>query len=163
MDLEAFLLVVVGGLLTAGGGFLAQWWSGRQADAREVRDRNHEQRVWARQLRYDTHISFLNDFEQVLNTAVLGEIRDPDGSHHQLPDDYLVPLYDRLVGMRAISEEQTTTRAGDAVNALAAYVFDRGGSVVEVGIKHEMYLDAMRGEIGLPRSDTSTEEIEIIP
>lgn len=72
--------------------------------------------------------------------------------------DFLVPLYDRLTTLRAVSEQKTIDKAKAALDALRDYVF--GGlpdAAVEYG--RDRYLVAMRAEFGLDPIRTWEDEI----
>lgn len=163
MDWEPLLLVIAGGVLGIFGSFITQWWSGRQADSRERRDRAHEREVWARQLRYEAHIGFLNEFERLFNAAMRAEGLGLSDQGVEPPEDFLFPLHDRLTILRTVSDQKTINAANDAIEALNGYAFGGLPDVAPLD-RRDRYLVAMREEFGLTRiriwEDDVRDEIE---
>lgn len=158
MDWGALTLIIVGGVLTAGGGFVGQWWTSRQALAREKRDREHEQRVWTRQLRYEAHIGFLNEFERLFNIAVRAEAQGLHDQGVEPSPDFLTPAQDRLTLLRTVSDQKTINAAKDAIETLSSYAFD-GLPEAAVLDRRDRYLVAMREEFGMTRIRTWEDDI----
>ena len=65
MNWSTLAPTLLGGLLALGGSMLGQWWNERRAIQREERNRSHNHEVWARQLRYETHVAFLKILDRV--------------------------------------------------------------------------------------------------
>lgn len=160
MDWGNLLPVIVGAVLAAGGSLMGQVLVGRQASARERRDRDHEQRVWARQLRHEAHIGFLNEFERLFNVAVNAEVQGHRDRGAEPDYDFLVPLYDRLTLLRTVSDQKTIDAAKAALESLKGYVF---GGMPDAAVEYsrDRYLVAMREEFGFPPIRTWEDDVQI--
>ena len=149
VDYSTLAQTALGGVLVAGGGFLGQWWSERRAVAREHRDREHERQVWARGIRYETHVQFISTYQR-LRKAV-EDARD-QGMDVEAPEDYLVPLHDQMTSLRLISQQATQDKALRAIVALDLYTH-RGGKWPDVEKHFDRYIGAVREEFHLPPID----------
>lgn len=125
MDISSVVPTIVGGLLALGGGFLGQWWSERRAAEREARERNNEREVWARDLRYQAHVEFINVFNTVFKR--LYAWKQNPGDESEPPDNFLTPVIDAMTPMRLVTNEITQLHAIVALEALRTYP-SRGGS-----------------------------------
>jgi hypothetical protein len=138
----------LGGGLALGGGFLGQWWGERRAVARELRDRDHEREVWARDLRREAHVAFIAEFERKFK-AMEDWLAEPvgDGPDH----DYLESVNDTLTPMRLVADNETATLAFQALWLLKGYAFGKPGVVANIEVRRAMvdYLQAVRWEFGL--------------
>lgn len=114
----------------------------------EKRDRDHEQRVWARTLRYDSHIGFLTEFENRFNHVIKFEAEGWPDRGAELPEDFLFPLYDRLTMLRTVGDQSTIDAAEGALSALRGYAYGPR-KPPEVEKARDLYLVAMREEFGL--------------
>jgi hypothetical protein len=137
---------LLGGLLALGGTTLGQWWNERRALRREERDREHEREVWARQIRYEAHLSFVKILDDKHSVAVDAE-NDPNDP--EAPEDWLMPVWDKLQEMRLVSEEGTISKADEAFKCLQEYVYGHGKSQ-DVSLARDEYLGAVRKEFRLP-------------
>lgn len=145
VDWSGLATTVLGGVLAIGGGFLGAWWSERRTAEREARVREHELDVWARGLRYEAHVKFLDLFGAKYRLYLDTE-EDPNALDP--PDDWLVPVWDAFQRLRIVCEQETADKAEAAVDALQKYVF-RDGRWEEVEWASDQYRGAMRKEFGL--------------
>ena len=146
MDWTPFVSTLLGGLLAAGGGFAGQWWSERRERAREERNREHEREIWARGLRYEAHVAFLSTFDAKYKSA-----QEASGRHDlgEVPDDWLVPVWDRLQALRMVCHDRTAKKAETALASLQAYTHGTGGRWEQVEWDLDRYLGAIREEFQL--------------
>jgi hypothetical protein len=123
----------------------------RRSTARERRDRDHERETWARGLRYEAHLSFLTDINQMYTAASHALDRyDP----RSLDGEEFVPLWDSLQRIRMICGERTAERTELTIKELETYAFRRGE---EQAVEHAVdeYIRAIRQEFGLTPPDES--------
>jgi hypothetical protein len=123
--LQVYIPLVVA-LLGIGGVLLNQHMANRREDARIRGEHEREQRTWAREdaarsyeHRRAAYIEFLNDHHRYWNTVASAHLRDQP----EPPEDWLVPLHDRLVEIDIFGTTQAATLARAALDALsdAAY------------------------------------------
>lgn len=146
MDLTPVLTTLFGGVLALAGGFAGQWWSERNAAAREERQREHDREVWARGLRYEAHVAFLAEFDRKYDTVR----RVGDAEPGREPEnDYLASLWDRHQAVRLVCTQPTALAGEVALEALHRYVF-ADGPWESVDYQRDRYLSAVREEFGLP-------------
>ena len=146
VDWSTLVPVVIGGALTLGGAMLGSWVGERRAMAREERDRDHERETWARNLRYESHLRFLADFDQYYKTIEQSKQR---GIDEPVPDDWMNPLWDRLQSLRLVCAEATTLEAEATVLVLDEY--EASKKVWEdVEVACRAYVNAVRAEFHMP-------------
>ncbi len=128
----------LGGLLAVGGGFLGVWWTERRAADRDRREREHEREVWARGLRYEAHLKFLDVFDTKYRVYMDAE---DDRYQVEAPDDWLVPVRNEYQRLRIVSEQWTADLAEALAKALQDYVYGKG-NWQQVEWASEQYLGA---------------------
>lgn len=140
--------MLFGGAVTAGGGYLQQRWSGKEAQAKEVRDRDHEREVWARDLRYQTHARFLQAFDE-LHRASIGydhsrRIGQPRESKYPSPD-LIWAVAHEMATLELISDPATLECARRAFEVLFDYAHAETDGT-EVSPARAAYVAAFRTE-----------------
>src|SRR5690242_10741207 len=100
--------IVIGALLAAGGGWLAQWSADRRAVKREkrerVEDRLDDRATWARGHQLDAHLKFLTDFDAMVSmVSRRQDDMEEDPSIMEPPNDLLMPLWNRMTFVRMVS------------------------------------------------------------
>ena len=160
MDWSPIVSTLVGAGLAVIGGFVAQLRAEKQAREREGRERRaalerderqreQEREVWARSLRYEAHVLFLKTHDELYKTAQRADVSgDYGGPNQDPPDDFLVPLWNRLAMLRLVAEKATAEMAKQALLELAEYVF-RKGPWVKVDYALDQYVEAVRAEFKL--------------
>lgn len=158
MDWSSLATTTLGGALAIGGGFLGAWWSERRTADREARARAHELDVWARGLRYEAHVKFLDVFDEKYRIYLEAE---HESTPVEPPDDWLVPVWDAYNRLRIVCEQETADQAEAAVKALHDCLFGRG-RWEQVQWASDQYLGAMRKEFGLNRIKLMGEDAEAV-
>lgn len=146
MNWTTFLSTLLGGLLALGGSWLGHWWNERRAIEREVRNRDHEREVWARELRREAHVHFLSEFDTKYRIAMDHEaFPGPE----EPPEDWLSTLWSNIQSMRLVSNDETIEKAQNAIRELNTYVF-HDGQWEQVDYALDMYIGEIRKEFNLP-------------
>jgi len=145
MDYSTLVQTTLGGALALGGVFLGQWWAERRTVARERREREQEQKVWARDIGYETHVQFISTYQRLYKAVKVGRKRDYD---IEPAKDYLVPLHDQMTSLRLITQQATQDKAWIAISALDTYTY-RGGQWPDVEMFFARYLEAVREDFKL--------------
>jgi hypothetical protein len=171
VDWWTLVPVVIGGLLAAGGGWFGQWWSAKRADARELRDREHEHRVWARDKRADLYIDVLAEAhaeqEWIMHELTALEMRgigdqQAEGEQteaewrewsaaHPLPDTRLPARERALLGARlafASREVITLLNAHRQCGPLGAQPHMAPGLKMRAGLAFDALEQQIRRELG---------------
>lgn len=139
---------LVAGLLGAlVGAVLSHWWAAKRDKDRDHRLDNQEHQKWVRNLRYETHLDFLTEFERKYH--LVSQRQDEDPSFSEPPDDYLVDLYRKLNAMRLVATEGPVDRASKALEAFQQFCF-QGGQWEQVDFNIDLYLCSIRDELNLP-------------
>ncbi|MBO2456581.1 hypothetical protein [Actinomadura violacea] len=143
MSWTSLISTLLGGLLALGGSWLGQWWTERRAVAREKRAQEHERVVWARSLRYEAHLAFLKEFDDIFNGLY---DHFEDGGSSGVPEEHFSFLWEKLEVMRIVSNDDTTHMAGEAIKSLQSY----SGDWAPVQWTRDRYLGTVRSELQLP-------------
>jgi hypothetical protein len=133
MDWSPIVTTALGGVLAVVGGFAGQWWSERNATARE-------REVWAGSLLYEAHVAFLSEYDRCFDTVWWAKLV-PDGS--QPHENFLEPLWDRQQAVRLVCTDATADAGERArrstlrISNPAASEAPRNRSLVAKGQPHE--------------------------
>ena len=148
MDWSSLVGVVVGGLLAAGVGWLTQRRAANQATAKEARDREHEQQVWARNLRHQTHAQFLLEFARLSDAALQFDIAVHGGeaSADQPGTAMLWAVDVQLTMLELLADASTYEKARTAFHALSDYAITGSGDYQLVSQLLSEYVAAVRAE-----------------
>jgi hypothetical protein len=132
---------------------LTQRSAANQATAKEARDREHERQVWARQLRYQTHVQFLAEFWRLHEAA--------SHHHHNLVPskgeqadtsvmwaEMMWAVDTQLTMLVLLAKPSTYEKARAAFGALMEYAFGRADSK-DVHQLLSQYVTAVRAESNL--------------
>lgn len=147
MEWTILLNTALGGILAIGGGLGGALMAERRADARENRSREHERKVWARNLRHEAHLTFMRIFDE--RYMKISEAKN-DPTSPETPDDYLGPVWIQFESLRLVCEPPTAKQVQELMTSLREYAY-ANGRWEYVEYHRDNYLGAVREELGLPR------------
>ena len=118
-----------------------------QALTKEARDRLHERQVWARQLRYQTHVQFLVEFAVLHDAAMQLDIaRQLEATPATQPTIAMMAAVNiQLTMLELLAEPSTHEKAWAAFDALRDYSDGRSDHERVITLRSE-YVAAVRAE-----------------
>lgn len=149
MDWSILASTALGGLLAGVGGFLGQWWAEGRANARESRERSHEQQLWAREQQRAAYAAF-NTAHRHVHEQTLAAL----GKHDAKPIE-LDELLDALDTVEMFGTREALTRAQSAKRAMTLWAQSRsvlGEDYEAVGQAMRQYRQQARADLGLAPS-----------
>lgn len=144
MDWSTLAPTALGGLLALGGGFLGQWFSGRQSHG-----------VWARDQRAAAHSAFLAEHHRlshwmVMVTRVGGDdVKEPHA-------DWTVPLVAALVQVELVGSAEVSKAGRELLRTTSKMREGTIDSFVADDEAAEVYRRAAQKDIGLKPTDLSS-------
>jgi len=145
---------IIGAVIALVGVGISQWWQAHREDTRaeRVERRDREGRLFEH--RRDAYMAFLEEFTRhrsINDDYHAGLLGPHQGSPPSDVEDFLVPVYQRLLPIQVYGTEDTYRSAVAAFEVLMRYVFggERRAEASEVDLAFAAVLSNIGSEIGV--------------